>query len=310
MEQIAILIPCYNEEKSIVKVINDFHKELPEAKIYVYDNNSTDDTYNVAKNTGLAEVRHEYNQGKGNVVRRMFREIDADIYVMVDGDDTYPANAVSLLIEPIKNGKADMTIGDRLTNGTYKSENKRLFHNFGNNLVKRIINDIFNKKLKDIMSGYRAFSKTFVKNMPVLSEGFEIETEMTLFALNRRFRIEEIDITYKDRNEDSTSKVNTLVDGFKILKTIFCMYKDYKPLSFFSLIGLFWLIVAVTIFIPIFLDFLQTGYVPKIPSLIGASVMGMVSVLFFSIGILLDTIVKHHKETNELLLLKNFKTKE
>ena len=219
MEKIAVLIPCYNEELTIEKVIKDFRKELPDADIYVYDNNSKDKTAEIAVANG-AIVKHEYRQGKGNVVRTMFREIEADIYVMVDGDDTYPAEFVHKLIEPIRTGEADMTIGDRLSNGTYQEENKRHFHEFGNNLVKKSINVLFRTKLKDIMTGYRVFNRAFVKNMPILSKGFEIETEMTLYALDKRFIIKEIPITYRDRPHGSSSKINTVWDGYKVIKKI------------------------------------------------------------------------------------------
>ena len=224
MEQkIAILIPCYNEEKTIEKVVLDFKKELPDAQIYVYNNNSTDGTLQIINSMRGINVKNEYNQGKGNVVRRMFREIDADIYVMVDGDDTYPAEEVHKLIEPIVQGTADMTVGDRLSNGTYKNENKRKFHDFGNNLVKKSINLLFRNNLKDIMSGYRAFSRIFVKNIPILSPKFEVETELTLSALDKKFIIKEIPIIYRDRPEGSVSKLNTIQDGIKVTKTILKM---------------------------------------------------------------------------------------
>lgn len=244
--KIAILIPCYNEEMTIGKVVKDFKAELPEADIYVYDNNSKDKTAEVAKEAG-AIVRKEYNQGKGNVVRRAFREINADIFVMVDGDDTYPAKSIHELIEPIKQGKADMTIGDRLSNGTYKKENKRAFHEFGNMLVKSSINRLFRTKLKDIMTGYRAFNKIFVKNMPVLSGGFEIETEITLYALDKKFIIKEIPITYKDRPNGSRSKVNTISDGIKVVKKIISMYKDYRPRRFFFIIAFILIILGIAV---------------------------------------------------------------
>ena len=234
--KIAVLIPCYNEESSIEKVIKDFKRELPESEIYVYDNNSKDKTKEIAKNAG-AIVRSEYNQGKGNVVRRMFREIDADIYVLVDGDDTYPAEQVHKLIDAVSSGQADMAIGDRLSNGTYHNENKRRFHDFGNNLVRDTINRLFSSNLKDIMTGYRVFNRIFVKNMPVLSKGFEIETEMTLYALDKRFIIKEIPITYRDRKEGSTSKLNTISDGTKVIRKIISMYKDYMPRRFFFIIA-------------------------------------------------------------------------
>ena len=232
----AVLIPCYNEELTIEKVIKDFRKELPDADIYVYNNNSKDKTAEIAKRNG-AIVKDEYRQGKGNVVRSMFYDIDADIYVMVDGDDTYPAEFVHKLIEPVVNGEVDMAIGDRLSNGTYQKENKRHFHEFGNNLVKKGINVLFKTNLKDIMTGYRVFSKKFVKNMPVMSPKFEIETEMSLYALDKKFIIKEIPIIYRDRPEGSQSKLNTVSDGMKVIKTIIKMFKNYKPLQFFTIIA-------------------------------------------------------------------------
>ena len=238
----VILIPCYNEEMTIEKVIKDFKKELPEADIYVYDNNSEDKTAEIAKRNG-AIVKHEYRQGKGNVVRSMFRDIDADIYVMVDGDDTYPAEQVNKLIEPIIKEEADMVTGDRLTNGTYKKENKRHFHKFGNNLVKKAINFIYKTDLKDIMTGYRAFNKKFVKNIPIMSQKFEIETELTFHALDKRFLIKEIPISYRNRPSGSKSKLNTVSDGIKVIKTIVRMCKDSKPRQFFWWISLLFIII-------------------------------------------------------------------
>ncbi len=235
--KIAVLIPCYNEETTIAKVVKDFKRELPDADIYVYDNNSSDNTVAMAEKAG-AIVRYEYNQGKGNVIRRGFREIDADIFVMVDGDDTYPAEEVHKLIDPIVNGQADMTTGDRLSNGTYKKENKRALHEFGNYLVKNSINRLFGSNLKDIMTGYRAFNRTFVKNMPVLSQGFEIETEITLYALDKLFIIKEIPVTYRDRPNGSRSKISTVKDGLKVIRKIISMYKDYRPRRFFFVIAI------------------------------------------------------------------------
>lgn len=250
----AVLIPCYNEELTIEKVIKDFKKELPDADIYVYDNNSKDKTAQIAKANG-AIVKHEYRQGKGNVVRSMFRDIDADIYVMVDGDDTYPAEEVHKLIKPVQEGRADMAIGDRLTNGTYQKENKRHFHEFGNNLVRKSINVLFNTKLKDIMTGYRVFNKVFVKNMPVMSPKFEIETEMSLHALDKKFIIEEIPIVYRDRPEGSVSKLNTVSDGMKVIKTIIKMFKDFKPRQFFWVIALIFVIIGLIVGIPVIVEF-------------------------------------------------------
>ena len=301
--KIAVLIPCYNEELTIEKVIKDFRKELPEADIYVYNNNSKDKTEEIAKNNG-AIVVNEYKQGKGNVVRSQFRDIEADIYVMVDGDDTYPANFVHKLIEPVENGQADMVIGDRLSNGTYKKENKRIFHDFGNNLVKKAINILFNTDLTDIMTGYRVFNKRFVKNMPVLSPKFEIETEMTLYALDKRYIIKEIPIIYRDRPEGSTSKLNTINDGFKVIKTIARMFKDYKPFKFFGNIALILFIIGLAIGIPVLIEFFKTAYITKVPSAILATgFMGLAAVSLQS-GIILDTITRQHRENYELNVLR------
>ena len=303
MEKIAVLIPCYNEELTIEKVVKDFKRELPEADIYVYDNNSKDKTVEIAKNAG-AIVRHENRQGKGNVVRTMFREIDADIYVMVDGDDTYPAEFVHQLIEPVANGECDMAIGDRLSNGTYQKEIKKNFHEFGNNIVRWSINLLFNNKLKDIMTGYRVFSRMFVKNMPVMSPNFELETEMTLFALDKRYRIKEIPIVFRERPEGSESKINTFSDGIKVLKTIVKMFKDHKPLRFFSIIFAILVILGLLVGIPVIVEYCKTGYITKMPSAILATGLITLAVIFEQCGIILQTIVKQHREDYELQLLR------
>lgn len=303
MEKIAVLIPCYNEELTIEKVIKDFRKELPEADIYVYNNNSKDKTKEIAIKNG-AIVVDEYKQGKGNVVRSQFRDIEADIYVMVDGDDTYPAEFVHQLIVPVRNGQADMTIGDRLSNGTYQKENKRPFHEFGNNLVKKAINVLFDTKLKDIMTGYRVFNKRFVKNMPVLSPKFEIETEMSLYALDKKYIIKEIPIVYRDRPEGSSSKLNTVGDGIKVVKTIARMFKDYKPFKFFGLIALILFIIGLAIGIPVLVEFFKTAYITKVPSAILATGFMGLAAVSLQCGIVLDTITRQHKEDYELNLLR------
>lgn len=303
MEKIAVLIPCYNEELTIEKVIKDFRKELPEADIYVYNNNSKDRTKEIAIKNG-AIVVDEYKQGKGNVVRSQFRDIEADIYIMVDGDDTYPAEFVHQLIEPVRNGQADMTIGDRLSNGTYQKENKRPFHEFGNNLVKKAINVLFDTKLKDIMTGYRVFNKRFVKNMPVLSPKFEIETEMSLYALDKKYIIKEIPIVYRDRPEGSSSKLNTVGDGIKVVKTIVRMFKDYKPFKFFGLIALILFIIGLAIGIPVLVEFFKTAYITKVPSAILATGFMGLAAVSLQCGIVLDTITRQHKEDYELNLLR------
>lgn len=303
MNKVAVLIPCYNEELTIEKVIKDFKKELPNADIYVYNNNSKDKTAEIAEKAG-AIVKNEYRQGKGNVVRSMFRDIDADIYVMVDGDDTYPAEFVHELIKPIENGEADMVIGDRLSNGTYQEENKRKFHEFGNNLVKKAINVLFDTGLKDIMTGYRVFNKTFVKNMPVMSPKFEIETEMTLYALDKKYIIKEIPIIYRDRPEGSESKLNTVSDGIKVVKTIMNMFKDYKPMQFFGVIALALFILGLGVGIPVIIEFVKTQYITKVPSAVLATGLMMLAVIVGQCGLILHTIVKQHKEDYELNLLR------
>ena len=303
MEKIAVLIPCYNEELTIEKVIKDFKKELPQADIYVYDNNSKDKTYEIAKSAG-AIVRKENRQGKGNVVRSMFRDIDADIYVMVDGDDTYPAEFVHELIKPVHEGLADMAIGDRLSNGTYHQEIKKNFHEFGNNLVRKAINVLFKNNLKDIMTGYRVFNKMFVKNMPVMSPRFELETEMTLFALDKKFRILEIPIVFRERPEGSESKIDTVSDGIKVSKTIIKMFKDHKPFAFFSIIFLLLFVIGLIVGIPVIVEFCKTRQITKIPSAILATGIMTLAVIFGQCGVILQTIVKQHRENYELNLLR------
>lgn len=299
--KIAILIPCYNEALTIKKVINDFKKVLPEADIYVYDNNSKDDTYKIAVESGAIVVK-EPRQGKGNVVRSMFRDVEADYYIMVDGDDTYPAEFAKALLKPIIDGEADMTIGDRLTNGTYKSENKRAFHNFGNNLVKGLIGRLFRNDINDIMTGYRAFNKYFVKTMPVLSSGFEIETEMSIHALDKKFRLKEIPIDYRDRPEGSSSKLNTYSDGIKVLRTILSLFKDYKPFPFFLIVSLTAFVIGLLVGIPVIIEFVNTHFITKVPSAILALGLVITALLFLTSGFILDTLVKQNKQNYELYL--------
>ncbi|WAH38829.1 glycosyltransferase family 2 protein [Alicyclobacillus dauci] len=297
--RIAVLLPCYNEELTIEKVIRDFRRELPEATIYVYDNNSRDKTAEIARNAG-AVVRRESRQGKGNVVRSMFRDIDADIYVMADGDDTYPAEFVHDLMKPVIDEEADMTIGDRHSDGSYESENKRPFHNFGNHFVKGLINRLFRSDLRDIMTGYRVFNRRFAKTMPVKSEGFEIETEMTLHALDKRFRILEIPIQYRDRPPGSESKLNTVKDGIRVLKTVFWIFKDYKPLSFFSFIALIFFVLGLLVGVPVVTEFFQTGLIAKMPSAILAVGLMVLATNSLTCGFILDTIVRNHRDQYEL----------
>lgn len=301
--KIAVLIPCFNEILTIGKVINDFKETLPTAQIYVYDNNSTDNTDKIALEHG-AIVRYEYQQGKGNVIRSMFRDIEADVYVLVDGDDTYPASYVEEMIKPIVAGEADMVIGDRLSNGSYTSENKRQFHDFGNRLVRNLINNLFRTSLKDIMSGYRVFNKIFVKNMPISSSGFEIETEINLHALDKNFRIKEIPIQYRDRPNGSVSKLDTVNDGIRVLKTIFRVFKDYKPFEFFLAFSGVFLFLGLLFGVPVINEFIAKRYVFKIPSAILAVGCVLLSMSGFICGLILDTIVRHHREDYEIMIKK------
>ena len=302
-KEIAVLIPCYNEELTIGKVVKSLKKVLPKANIYVYDNNSTDKTVEVAKKSG-AIIRYEYRQGKGNVVRTMFREIDADCYLMIDGDNTYSVKQAKEMCSYILNDKADMVIGDRLS-GNYFKENKRLFHNFGNKLVRKLINILFKSKINDIMTGYRAFSYSFVKTFPILSKGFEIETEMTIHALDKNARIMEIPIEYKDREKGSTSKLNTFKDGYKVLKTIVNLFIEYKPMIFFSILSLIFLIISLVFSIPVFLEYFKTGLVPRFPTLIFSLVILMISILLFMCGIILNVIIKKDRKLFEYIYIKS-----
>jgi len=293
LNKIAVLIPCYNEELTITKVVKDFKKALPNADIYVYNNNSKDKTKELAIKAG-AIVRDEYAQGKGNVVRSMFRDINADAYVMVDGDDTYPANEAKKLIEPVIEGRADMVIGDRLSS-TYYTENKRPFHNFGNDLVRNLINLLFNAHINDIMTGYRVFSKRFVKSMPVMSDGFQIETEMSIFSLVNGMKIVEMPITYRDRPEGSESKLNTFSDGFKVLLTLFNLFKDNRPFLMFGILSFVVFIIGLLVGIPVLNEFALTHYITKVPSAVLAAALMINAFLLFAIGIILDAI-KNEKQ--------------
>ena len=295
-EKIAILLPCYNEAMTIKKVINDFQRELPGADIYVYDNNSTDETYQIALEAG-AIVKKEPRQGKGNVIRQMFFDIDADFYLMVDGDDTYPAEACHKLVKALKENCADMVIGDRLSNGTYSNENKRAFHDFGNNLVKNSINWLYKANINDVMTGYRGFNRLFVKSFPVMSGGFQIETEFTIHALDKRFKLVEVPIDYRDRPEGSESKLDTFSDGLKVLITIFKMCKDYKPLFFFTMWFLLFFVLGLVVGLPVVIEFLKFGHINKIPSAILATGLMTFSMLLLVTGLTLDTVVRADKKT-------------
>ena len=288
MDKIAVLIPCYNEAKTIEKVVKDFKRILPDARIYVYDNNSTDGTAELAQASG-AVVRHEYLQGKGNVIRRMFRDIDAMCYIMTDGDDTYPAESAAEMAEMVLSGNADMVVGDRLSS-TYFNENKRPFHNFGNTLVRRSINLLFGSEIKDIMTGYRAFSYQFVKTFPVLSQGFEIETEMTIHAVYNNMQVENSVITYRDRPEGSVSKLNTYSDGIKVLKTILRMFRQYRPLAFFGILALLLAALGGIFFVPVMIEFLNTGLVPKNPTLIVCAFAVLAAIQSLFTGLILKNL--------------------
>ena len=300
MDTIAVLIPCYNESQTIAKVVKDYREALPEAVIYVYDNNSTDHTDEAAREAG-AIVRYEYRQGKGNVIRSMFRDIDAECYLMIDGDDTYPAENARSMVNHILSGRADMVIGDRLSS-TYFTENKRPFHNTGNRLVRGLINTIFTSDIKDIMTGYRAFNYEVVKSFPILSKGFEIETEMSIHALDKNFKLLEVPVTYRDRPAGSVSKLNTYKDGFRVLKTIARLFRDYKPFAFFGWLGLLCFIIATIFFVPVLQAYFSTGLVAKFPTLIVCSGIYVVSFLLWMSGLILDVIAKKHRQLFELYL--------
>jgi len=299
-KRIAVLIPCYNEANTIEKVIKDFKEVLPEADIYVYDNNSNDGTDEIASKAG-AIVRYEYRQGKGNVIRSMFRDIEADCYLMIDGDDTYPKENAREMCEYILNGRADMVIGDRLSS-TYFTENKRHFHSFGNRIVRFLINVIFNNDIKDIMTGYRAFSYEFVKGFPVLSKGFEVETEMTIHAVDKNFKIVEIPVMFRNRPEGSESKLNTIPDGIRVIRTIINLFEEYKPAFFFNIISLISLLFSIVLFVPVLFEYFKSGFVPRFPTLIVASIFLVISLLLCVTGIILQVIAKKHKVNYELYL--------
>ena len=300
MDQVAVLIPCYNESSTIGKVVRDFREALPEAVIYVYDNNSTDHTDQIARDAG-AVVRYEFQHGKGNVVRRMFAEIDAHCYVMVDGDDTYPAEAARALVEEVRKNQADMVVGDRLSS-TYFEENKRPFHNFGNAVVRGSINALFHNDIKDIMTGYRAFSYRFVKTFPVLSKGFEIETEMSIHAIDKNMRIRNVVIDYRDRPENSVSKLNTYSDGFKVLRTIMRLFATYRPLAYFGLLSAALFLLALIFFIPVMATYIRTRLVPNFPTLIVCGFAVMAAIQSFFAGLILKTISRKNRQDFEIEL--------
>lgn len=302
MDKVAVLIPCYNESRTIKKVVEDFKRVLPEAVIYVYDNNSSDGTAEIAEAAG-AVVRHEYKQGKGNVIRRMFRDVDAECYLMTDGDDTYPAESAPEMIRLIFEHNADMVVGDRLSS-TYFTENTRPFHNFGNSLVRKCINMFFGADIKDMMTGYRAFSYSFVKTFPVLSKGFEIETEMSIHASDKNMQVDNVIIDYRDRPEGSVSKLNTYSDGFRVLRTIARLYQTYKPMNFFGIISLILTVVSVAFLIPVIVVYKQTGMVPHFPTLIVCGFSLLAAIQSFFSGLILKTIEQKNRQDFELQLQK------
>lgn len=302
MDKIAVLIPCYNEGKTIEKVVTDFRQALPEAVIYVYDNNSTDDTAELARRAG-AVVRYEYQQGKGNVIRRMFREINAECYIMADGDDTYPAEYSRQMADQVLTKNVDMVVGDRLSS-TYFEENKRPFHNLGNSIVRKSINFLFKSEIKDIMTGYRAFSYQFVKSFPVLSKGFEIETEMSIHAIDKNMYVENVIIEYRDRPEGSESKLNTYSDGIRVLFTIFRLYKNYKPLNFFGIITILLTILAAIFFVPVLITYVEIGAVPNFPTLVVCGFIEMAALMSLFAGLILQTLRQKDRQQFEMRLLQ------
>lgn len=298
-EGVAVLIPCYNEAVTIAKVVDDFRAVLPRATVYVYDNNSTDGTAEIAAAHG-AVVRRESRQGKGNVVRSMFRDIDADYYLMVDGDDTYPAEAAGDLLAPIAADEADMTVGDRISNGSYGAENERPFHGFGNNLVRRLIRLIYGYAFEDVMTGYRAFSRAFVKTMPVMSGGFQIETEMSIWAVDRRWRVADVPIDYRDRPEGSESKLSTFGDGLLVLRAIASLFRDYRPMAFFGWLALVLALCGLAAGVPVVGEYLRSGFVTKLPSAVLAVAFELTAALSLTAGLILDTVAKSHRRQWEL----------
>ena len=303
MDKIAVLIPCYNESKTIGKVIEDFKRCLPQSVIYVYDNNSSDDTAEIAARKG-AIVRYENMQGKGNVIRRMFREIDAEAYIIIDGDDTYPAENAAEMVRMVLEDNADMVVGDRLSS-TYFTENKRPFHNLGNTLVRGTINRLFDNDIKDVMTGYRAFSYNFVKTFPVLSKGFEIETEMTIHAVDKKMNVQNVIIEYRDRPDGSESKLNTYSDGMKVLYTIIRLFKDYKPKQFFNILSGILAIIAIAFFIPVFITYVQTGQVPRIPTLFVCGFVLLAAIQAYFSGMILSTLIQKNKQDFEHRLIQS-----
>ncbi len=302
---IAVLVPCYNEAITIAKVVDDFKAVLPEADIFVYDNNSSDGTAQIAREHG-AIVRREIRQGKGNVVRQMLRDIDADYYIMVDGDDTYPAEAAPAILKPLEDGMADMVVGDRLSNGTYGEENDRAFHGFGNDLVRVLIKWLYGFEFSDVMTGYRAFNREFAQTIPVISSGFEIETELSIHAVDKAWRIAEVPIEYRDRPEGSESKLSTFSDGAKVLRMIMSLFKDYRPLALFGWLSLLFIVIGLIVGIPVIVEFADTGFVPRLPSAVLAVSLEIIGLLTLASGLILDTVVKSNRRQYELSVLSAY----
>ncbi|MBO4352572.1 MAG: glycosyltransferase [Eggerthellaceae bacterium] len=303
---VAVLVPCYNEAVTIAKVVDDFRRCLPDATVYVYDNNSTDGTADIAREHG-AVVRNESRQGKGRVVRSMVRDIDADYYIMVDGDDTYPAEAAADLLRPLIDGEADMVVGDRISNGSYGDENDRAFHGFGNNLVRWLIKRIYGFEFSDVMTGYRSFNRVFAKTLPVVSQGFELETELSIHAVDKAWRIAEVPIDYRDRPEGSESKLSTFSDGYKVLKMIMSLFKDYKPMALFGWVALVLIVLGLIVGIPVVVDFARTGLVERLPSALLAVALVISGLLSLVSGLILDTVVKGSRKQYELLVIEAYK---
>ena len=301
-----MLIPCYNEAVTIAKVVDDFKRCLPDSTIYVYDNNSSDDTADIAREHGAVVVK-ETRQGKGNVVRQMMRDIDADYYIMVDGDDTYPAEAAPDILRPLLEGEADMVVGDRLSNGSYGEENDRAFHGFGNNLVRWLIKRIYGFEFSDVMTGYRAYNRVFARTMPVLSPGFEIETELSIHAVDKGWRIVEVPIDYRDRPEGSESKLSTFSDGFKVLKMILSLFKDYRPMALFGWLSLLFVLVGLLLGIPVVGEFASTGLVPRLPTALLAVAFVLAGLMSLSSGLILDTVVKGARKQYELQVIEAYR---
>lgn len=305
-ESVAVLVPCYNEAQTVGKVVDDFHKALPGSTVYVYDNNSSDDTAALAREHG-AVVRFEPRQGKGNVVRQMIRDIDAEYYVLVDGDDTYPAEAAPSLLRPLMDDEADTVVGDRLSNGTYGAENKRAMHGFGNNLVRDLVSMLYGYHYNDIMTGYRTFNRVFADTLPVLSPGFQIETELSIHAADKRWRIAQVPIDYRDRPAGSESKLNTVSDGIKVLGMICQLFKDYKPLGFFSILAAISILIGLVLGVPVIAEFMATGLVPRLPTAVLAAAFCGLGFLFLVCGLILDTVVKGHRRDWELRVIEAYK---